>query len=583
MARLRGLALVALGAVGPVLFVLEMVALVFGVFELVLPIRRVPVTARRLASEWCEVPIDSPYHEKPAPPQPRADGLYESRGHLYDKPTLPARRLRGKWVYTDGATWLDLLWLLLNPVVGTVLGLLAAVIGRPGLRLHGRWTRALLGTRPPWPLWVRDRTMLLIDSTQLGAHAIAGLVVGLVQVATIALSMVNIVPWAMPMTVENSRSFVSVYRRRVGGIDEPYRPAPPSPRPEADGRYRYGRRIFRTSTVPARMARRGWLFRDPATWRDLLWLLVNPLIALPLLALPGTAFLFAVGETSTAISWLWKTPAPWQVITTLPVIVVTMAAATWLRRLHDRWAPVLLGPTRSARLMLRVQRLTETRADAVDTQAAELRRIERDLHDGAQGRLVAMGMAVRTGEKLLDKDPDLARKLIVEVRENTATALTEIRDLVHGIHPPVLAERGLADAIRVVALDCPLDVRVDADLPGRLAPPVESAAYFAVRELLTNAAKHADANQVRVDVRHASHLLRIVVADDGRGGADPSGGSGLSGVRRRLGTFDGELDVCSPPGGPTTVTMEIPCVLTPTEPTRRGSSSRRTSTCSARD
>jgi signal transduction histidine kinase len=271
------------------------------------------------------------------------------------------------------------------------------------------------------------------------------------------------------------------------------------------------------------------------------------------------------------VTYLWRHNQPWwQLPAGAAAVAVALVLAPTLRRWHDRWTPVLLAPTKAARLAQRVERLTETRADAVDTQAAELRRIERDLHDGAQGRLVAMGMALRTVERLLDVDPKTARRLIVEVRENTATALNEIRELVHGIHPPVLAERGLADAIRVVALDCPLDVEVAADLPGRLDPPVESAAYFAVRELLTNAAKHSGASNVRVDVHHADELLRIHVHDDGHGGADPAGGTGLLGVRRRLGTFDGVLDVHSPVGGPTTLTLEIPCVL----------SSRRTSTSS---
>jgi signal transduction histidine kinase len=281
--------------------------------------------------------------------------------------------------------------------------------------------------------------------------------------------------------------------------------------------------------------------------------------------------LVGFAQVTTLVSLLWRhNQSWWYAPAGAAATALALVLAPTLRRWHDRWTPVLLAPTEAARLARRVARLTETRADAVDTQAAELRRIERDLHDGAQGRLVAMGMALRTVERLLDVDPETARKLIVEVRENTATALTEIRELVHGIHPPVLAERGLADAIRVVALDSPLDVEVAADLPGRLDPPVESAAYFAVRELLTNAAKHSGASHVRVSVHHADELLRIHVHDDGHGGADPAGGTGLLGLRKRLGTFDGVLEVLSPVGGPTTLTMEIPCVL----------SSRRTSTSS---
>jgi signal transduction histidine kinase len=213
-----------------------------------------------------------------------------------------------------------------------------------------------------------------------------------------------------------------------------------------------------------------------------------------------------------------------------------------------------------------VARLTETRSDAVDTQAAELRRIERDLHDGAQARLVAMGMNLGTVEQLLERDPAAARALLAETREASATALAELRSLVRGIHPPVLADRGLVDAVRALALDSALRVEVAADVPGRPELPVESAAYFAVAELLTNATKHAGAQRVWIDLQYERSggdrgRLRISVADNGRGGADPDAGSGLRGVERRIGTFDGTLGLSSPPGGPTVAILELPCVL----------------------
>jgi signal transduction histidine kinase len=495
--------------------------------------------------------------------------MYEVRRRLYRRPHIPAYRERAHWLSSDGATWLDLLWLVVNPVVGTVLGLAAVVVGRPGLRWHGRWTRALLGARRPWPIWVRDRVVLLLEGGHLAVQSLAGVLIAVLQLASAVLAIVG-ATWPLIVLVENSRWYPD-YFRRLNGIDSPYRPAPPAPRPEPDGRYRVGRRLFRSPTIPVRLARLYWLTGDPASGRDFLWMLVNPLVTVSLLAVPCLALLLGFAQATALVSYLWRHDQIWwQAPAGAAAVALALVLAPTLRRWHDRWTPVLLGPTKTARLAERVERLTETRADAVDTQAAELRRIERDLHDGAQGRLVAMGMALRTVERLLDVDPVTARKLIVEVRENTATALTEIRELVHGIHPPVLAERGLADAIRVVALDCPLDVEVAADLPGRLDPPVESAAYFAVRELLTNAAKHSGASRVRVSVHHDADLLQIQVYDDGRGGADLAGGTGLLGVRRRLGTFDGVLDVRSPVGGPTTLTMEIPCVL----------SSRRTSTCS---
>ncbi|MYW48254.1 histidine kinase, partial [Streptomyces sp. SID161] len=190
-----------------------------------------------------------------------------------------------------------------------------------------------------------------------------------------------------------------------------------------------------------------------------------------------------------------------------------------------------------------------------------LRRIERDLHDGAQARLVAMGMDLGTVEMLVERDPAQAKKLIAQARRNSAEALEELRDLVRGIHPPVLAERGLGDAVRALALRLPLPAEVTVELPGRADAPVESAAYFAVSEVLTNAVKHAGADRIWIDVHHADGRLRVTVTDNGRGGAVIGAGSGLAGVERRLGTFDGVLAVSSPAAGPTMVTMEIPCAL----------------------
>jgi len=209
----------------------------------------------------------------------------------------------------------------------------------------------------------------------------------------------------------------------------------------------------------------------------------------------------------------------------------------------------------------RVQRLTETRGHALDAAAAELRRIERDLHDGAQARLVALGMNLRALERMLPASPEAARALAAEAMETSARALSDLRLLVRGIYPPVLADRGLSHAVRALALDTALPVELDVDLPGRLTAPVESACYFAVAEALANAVKHSGARRVHVRIEHAAGLLRIEVADDGAGGADPARGTGLRGVERRLGTFDGILAVSSPPGGPTMIAMEVPCRL----------------------
>jgi signal transduction histidine kinase len=252
-----------------------------------------------------------------------------------------------------------------------------------------------------------------------------------------------------------------------------------------------------------------------------------------------------------------------------------LALGVWLvpRTIGAHVREVLAGPPTAA-LASRVQQLTETRTVAVDSAAAELRRIERDLHDGAQARLVALGMNLRALERLIPVSPAAAVALAAEAQESSSQALADLRDLVRGIYPPVLAGRGLADAVRALALDLPLRTEIDIELSGRPEAPVESACYFAVAEALANAARHAGARCVQVRVRHsgrgrAAGLLRIEVSDDGLGGADPASGTGLAGVERRLATFDGILAVSSPPGGPTLIVMEVPCAL----------SSPRTSSC----
>ena len=237
--------------------------------------------------------------------------------------------------------------------------------------------------------------------------------------------------------------------------------------------------------------------------------------------------------------------------------LVMLACGVWLvpRTIGGRTALA----RRNRELIGRVRRLTVARVEAVDSAAAELRRVERDLHDGAQARLIALGISLRATERLIRTDPDAAVALVAAARDNSARALAELRALVSGIHPPVLAERGLADALRALALDSPLPTATDIDLPGRLPAPVQAAAYFAVAEALANAAKHASARSVHIRAAHSAGALRIEVSDDGAGGADPAHGTGLRGIERRLGTFDGVLAVSSPPGGPTIVVIEVPC------------------------
>ncbi|WP_431988632.1 sensor histidine kinase [Streptomyces parvulus] len=320
-------------------------------------------------------------------------------------------------------------------------------------------------------------------------------------------------------------------------------------------------------------ARTFGMLRDPATWRDFLWLpadmtagFVTALLAFALALYPLEGFAIAAGLWRVLPDGYWygfvRVTDQTSAFYAAALGVVLLTAAHWLTprllHAHFRLTGALLGSGRGE-LAERVRVLTETRRDAVDTSAAELRRIERDLHDGAQARLVAMGMDLGTIESLLEKDPAKARQLLAQARASSAEALTELRELVRGIHPPVLAERGLGDAVRALALRLPVASEVNVDLPGRAEAPVEAAAYFAVSEVLTNAVKHSGADRLWIDLHRAEGRLRVTVTDNGRGGAVIGAGSGLAGVERRLGTFDGVLAVSSPAGGPTMVTMEIPC------------------------
>jgi signal transduction histidine kinase len=275
------------------------------------------------------------------------------------------------------------------------------------------------------------------------------------------------------------------------------------------------------------------LLLDPATWRDLIWVALNGTVGLALC-------LVGLVEGTLGLLFWWLPPG-------------------MMVRVHAYLACALLAPNERTSMAQRVQQLTESRAETVDSSAAELRRIERDLHDGAQARLVALGMSLGLAEEQLGSDPEAARALLAEARESSGVALAELRDLVRGIHPPVLADRGLVGAVRALCLAAPIPVEVTADLPHRLPAPVESAGYFAVAEAVANVIKHSGAAGAGVDIALRGDVLRLRVSDGGRGGADPAAGTGLRGIERRLAAFDGTLAVSSPPGGPTVLEMTLPC------------------------
>jgi signal transduction histidine kinase len=315
-----------------------------------------------------------------------------------------------------------------------------------------------------------------------------------------------------------------------------------------------------------------WLsvLRDRQTWRDALWML----LAFPL-GLVG--FVVAVVLWSSVLGLLtapiyaWSIPG-WvhhhDVVVSIvaPFLAVPGAVVgAWLVRglalATASLAAYLLGPSRAEVLERRVRTLSETRAGAVDAATTELQRVERDLHDGAQARLVALAMDLGMAEqRLAQADPETALEHVANARGQAVAAMAELRDLVRGIGPSVLHDRGLDAALTALisGRNPPIDLRVD--LRGGEVGAREAAAYFVAAEALANARKHASASRISMSVwEDAGRRLIVEVVDDGIGGADPEAGSGLAGLRKRVAALDGTLTVASPSGGPTTVRAELPC------------------------
>jgi signal transduction histidine kinase len=214
--------------------------------------------------------------------------------------------------------------------------------------------------------------------------------------------------------------------------------------------------------------------------------------------------------------------------------------------------------TRARTLRARVDHLRDARQRILDAADAERRRIERDLHDGAQQRMVAVAVTLGLAESKLESDPATAARLVAQAREEAQAAVKELRELARGIHPALLSERGLGVALEALAARAPVPVEISGVPSDPICAPVESAAYFVTAEALTNVAKYACANGAWVDLALADDHLRVEVRDDGVGGADPSTGTGLRGLRDRVDALDGRFEIDSPPGGGTTITVELP-------------------------
>ncbi|WP_372667591.1 sensor histidine kinase [Amycolatopsis kentuckyensis] len=535
--------------------------------------------ARKLALRWCGTGIAAPYQPEPPEPVRERDGWYRDGKQLYKRAFWVRWQRRLTWALEDPAAGREFTWQLVNPLV-TVLLPVGVLLGGPVvLRGYGRWTRWWLGPRPPAgprKNWLHRHAEALGHQGGIFALSVVQLIFSLPQLVLMA----GFPPLAVPVVLW-TRSITDTLRREAGNwtgvrIARPYLPPPGLPVPRPDGLYQVGKQLHEEPFWPVQHARTRWVLRDRATWRDLAGAVLGTLVSFVLLV--PTIVLVTRGLVGLGALWVWRpfvsSPVTWwpfpEVSTHLGALAQTpvmlamvgagLAPATWLARQQARFARVWLGPTEATRLAARVERLKQTRADVTVTQAAELRRIERDLHDGIQSRLVAMGMKLGAVEALVDTDPAAAKRLAAELRAASSEALTELRVLIRGIHPPVLSERGLLDAVRALALDSPLKTEVTGSLPGRVEEPVEACAYFAVSELLGNAAKHGS-KRASIDVGFADDQLTVVVTDDGPGGAVPARGSGLRGIERRLGAFDGRLTLTSPIGGPTKATLEIPCQL----------------------
>jgi signal transduction histidine kinase len=304
------------------------------------------------------------------------------------------------------------------------------------------------------------------------------------------------------------------------------------------------------------------LLSDVGTWRDLGWLLVQIMAGGVGLAFLAALVVGPLFVATVPVDYL-RGAGDGKVLQLLPLgaffAAVGLVGCRPVAKAMAALSGQLLAPDEAAVLRVEMEHLTETRDETVDARAAELRRIERDLHDGAQARLVSLTMSLGMAEEEFDRDPEAARQLVIEARASARTALNELRHLVRGIHPPVLTERGLGGAVEALALASAVPVEVDVALHERLSAPLESALYFVIAEAMANIARHSDATWAFVRLWKEQGKLRLIVHDDGHGGADPARGSGLRGIGARLAGFDGKLTLSSPVGGPTELFAELPC------------------------
>jgi signal transduction histidine kinase len=432
------------------------------------------------------------------------------------------------------------------------------VTASPTTHHAGRRTGILAALASPWRrpgrLW---RTLGAIGvGLPLATISFGAIVTLLSTAAGLAITVVLAIPFLW-LTFVVGRGLGHVERSRVAVLlDTPIGdPVPPLAASS------WLRRLWERVQNPDRWREIGYLVLAlpiavvSFTVAVVVWAGSMALALLPLYvsSLPGGSAKFWVADVTQGPGSLAAS-----LIGLLGLGVVAPHVTLLLGRLQIRVARWLLGPRRAA-LEAQLERMETSRTAAVDSAEAERRRIERDLHDGAQQRLVALAATLGDARRQLDTDPEAARALVADAHEESKAALKEIRDLVRGINPFILQDRGLDAALSAVVARSPVPVELDVRLAERPPAAVESAAYFVVAEGLTNVARHADATRASVAVVRSGNRVVVEVRDDGRGGADASAGTGLQGLRDRVAALGGTMYVLSPVGGPTTITVELPC------------------------
>ncbi|MDP9861369.1 MULTISPECIES: sensor histidine kinase [Streptosporangium] len=403
----------------------------------------------------------------------------------------------------------------------------------PWDRIHAHWSART---------WLR--TSHVVTGLPIALLALA-VIVGLTALSVLLVWTVVVPLIALPLLFRSVPMFTRLQRARFLAfldVDIPRAPRRPKER--------------NPLKLLVREARTG------SFWRQLAYHLLSPLIN-------GVGFLMVIGAWAGGLVAAEFAVQGWIISESMMIAASALAAVLllvtgpWVAHgvtaLDTIAAGALLGPSRSDLLVQRVETLQESRAEVVDAADAERRRIERDLHDGAQQRLVSLAMSLGMARATLTDVPEPARRAIAQAHEEAKQALKELRDFVRGLHPAVLDDQGLDAALSGIAARAPFPVRLRVDVPERASPTIEAIAFFVVSEALTNVSKHAGASGAEVTVQRAADRLRLVIVDDGRGGARLGGGTGLRGLAQRVGSVDGTLDVDSPQGGPTAIRVELPC------------------------